>query len=137
MTDLQAIRFPLYLWGEKTLLQLHHQNATVRVVAAAGGVPCILNGIRREIVGKRLDLVSLLKSCADVVALSVNRRIDLVCDFSVALIFLEPDVVRACAHPYVLPVVLKRRFPDAEMMAAGRDCVRLGLLVAEILHASE
>src|SRR5262249_47219689 len=49
----------------------------------------------------------------------------------------KTDVMSTGAHPHLLAIELKRRFPDSEMMAAGDDSVGFGLLVTEVLDATE
>ena len=77
------------------------------------------------------------KSFLDVVALEVDVGIDLVGDAIIALISLEADVVCGGADPESLAVDVKRRFPNAQVIAGGDNRNRLGVGPAIILRASE
>ena len=53
----------------------------------------------------------LLKGRTDVISLTIYRRVNLVRDLPVTLVFFKTDVVRSCANPNILSIPLKRGFP--------------------------
>ena len=65
----------------------------------------------------------LLQGLTDIVALAVNRGIDLMGHASVALIFFKSNIVGAGAGPHGLAIPGGGRFPDAEVVTAGHNGV--------------
>jgi hypothetical protein len=74
-----------------------------------------------------------LQTAADVVALAIDCRIDLVSDAVVALVFGESNIVSARSDPHLIVFPFERSLPNAEMMAACHHGDRFGHLVAKIL----
>src|SRR5712692_7558435 len=77
------------------------------------------------------------ESFLDIVALKVDVGIDLVGDAIIALIPLEADVVSGGADPESLALDLKRRFPDAQVIAGGHNGDGLSVSPAVILRAAK
>ena len=119
------------------LLQQDDQNASVRVIAAAGGVFRALHRIWWQIVRQAFRLAGGLQGLADVIPFAIHCGIDLVGNATVALVFFESDVVRAGSRPYGLPVPGHRGLPDSEVVAAGYDGIRLSQFISVILLPPE
>src|SRR5215813_4845533 len=101
------------------------------MIFPTGSVLCGLDWLRRQVVGHTFNFVRFLQTRTDVFTLAIHRRINLVGNASVALVFFKSDVMRSSANPNSLSIPGKRRFPNAEVMAAGNDSIRLCLLVAK------
>src|SRR5580692_8462577 len=87
------------LAGRVCVLQHQHQDAAVGMEAAAGCGTGFGERVGRRDVGALHYQTGARKSVVGVLALTVNRWIDLVCDAVIALIALETDIVRGCHAP--------------------------------------
>src|SRR5713226_2178171 len=102
--------------------------------AAGGGL-----GFFHWFVGKEVsgfdDEAGGGESFLNVVAFKVDVGIDLVSDAVVALVAFESDVVSSGTDPKRFTIDLKRRFPDAQMVARPDDADGLSVCPAVILRA--
>src|SRR5258707_5617497 len=104
---------------------------------AAGGGSCFLERVGGQDMGDLGDQAGGGEGFLDVVALEVDIGIDLVSHTIVALVALEADVVGSGADPKSLHIDLKRRFPDAQVIARSHDLDGFGMRPAVILRTAE
>ena len=121
----------------KSLLHDNNENSTVGMISSAGGIVSVMYRIGWQIVGQGPRFARFLQCLADIVPLAVDRRIDLVSHFPVALILFEPNIVGARPRPDRLTVPGAGRFPYPKMMATSNDRISFSLLIAVILLAPE
>src|SRR5262245_53812953 len=81
------------------LLEKNHEQSAVGVIPVSRSVLSVLYGIRWQVITECFCFLGLLQTSADVVALAIDGRIDLVGDAVVALILGESDIVSACSDP--------------------------------------
>src|SRR5579859_3254132 len=123
--------------GRLPLLEEDNQEAAVGTVAVSGGVSGVLHRVWWQVVGQRFGFIGFLETAADVVALAIDGRIDLVGHAVVPLVLGKTNVVSAGPDPDFLPVPGERGFPQAEVMAAGDHGDRFSHFVSEILFSAE
>src|SRR5258708_25507351 len=104
---------------------------------AAGGGSCLLERVGGEDMGALGDQARGGEGFLDVLALEVDIGINLVSYTIVALVALEADVVGSGADPKSLHIDLKRRFPDAQVIARRHDLDGFGMRPAIILRTAE